>query len=136
MLPDAIKYNSLSYYMCNCEPTLLIKTRTEQYCLRNTNSNKQPAEPQRNLHKLTGQKKSKNKPAKRDMGYRFCRFCYLHKHDVGYSFSSKRKKKKKALGTVLVTESIFGAEQSKCNILKDVQLQRVNQLLLGQCFLL
>lgn len=134
MLPDAIKYNSLSYYMSNCEPILLTKAGTEQYCLRNANRNKQPAEPLKNLHKLTGQKKSKNKPAKRDMGYRFCRFCYLHKHDVGYSFSSKRKKK--ALGTVLVTESIFGAEQSKCNILKDVQLQRVNQLLLGQRFVL
>lgn len=94
VLPDVIKCNSLSYYMCNCEPTLLIKGRTEQYCLRNANSNKQPAEPLKNLHKLTGKKKSKNKPAKRDIGYRFCRFCYLHKHDVGYSFSSKRKKKK------------------------------------------
>lgn len=43
----------------------------------------------------------------------------------------QKKPHKSIWGHRLVTESIFSAEPSKYNILKDVQLQRVNQLLLG-----
>lgn len=46
------KYNSLSYYMCNCEPILLTKSETEQYCLRKANRKTQAAEPVKNLHNL------------------------------------------------------------------------------------
>lgn len=53
MLPDVAKQSSLSYYMCNCEPILLRKSRTEQYCLRKANGEKQAAEPLKNLHNLT-----------------------------------------------------------------------------------
>lgn len=89
MLSDVVKYNSLSYYMCNCEPILLTKSGTEHDYLRKANTKKQAAEPRKNHHNQT-RKKSQTK---HDREYHFWRLCYLQKHDVRYCFSSKRKKK-------------------------------------------